>query len=200
MDPFVRDLLALTPLTAAEERALARRARGGDAGARTALITAGMRAVALRALLYGFRGDEMRDAVQSGAVGLIHAVDRFDPDRGVRLATYSWHWIGSAMKPDRRLLTSMDERDRGGADGGEATEARAGDLLGDLPDELAAVMRLRYGLGSALAAPMTQRATAQHLGLTVAQVRQREAKAMRHLRLRLAKVVHRAPRRGADPL
>jgi RNA polymerase sigma factor (sigma-70 family) len=200
MDPFIRDLLALTPLTAAEERALARQARGGDSGARGALITAGMRAVALRALLYGFRGDEMRDAVQSGAVGLIRAVDRFDPDRGVRLATYSWHWIGSAMKPERRLPPSTDERDRPDSCGGEAPDAQAADLLGDLPEDLAVVMRLRYGLGSALSAPMTQRATAQRLDLTVAQVRQREAKAMRHLRLRLAKVVHRAPPRGADPL
>jgi RNA polymerase sigma factor (sigma-70 family) len=200
MDPFVRDLLALTPLTAVEERALARRARGGDRGARAALITAGMRAVALRALLYGFRGDEMRDAVQSGAVGLIRAVDRFDPDRGVRLATYSWHWIGSAMRPDRRLVTSADERDREGTRGIDATDERAADLLMDLPDELAAVVQLRYGLGPTSTAPMTQRMTAQQLGLTVAQVRQREAKAMRHLRLRLAKVVHRAPPRGADPL
>jgi RNA polymerase sigma factor (sigma-70 family) len=196
MDPFVRDLLALTPLAAADERALARRARSGDTGARDALITAGMRAVALRALLFGYRGDEMRDAVQSGAVGLIRAVDRFDPDRGVRLATYSWHWIGSAMKSDRhRDIAASDP-----AVGPDEPETAAADLLIDLPEELASVMRLRYGLGSASAAPMTQRATAQQLGLTVAQVRQREAKAMRHLRLRLAKVVHRAPPRGADPL
>ncbi|MCW2748992.1 MAG: hypothetical protein JWR83_102 [Aeromicrobium sp.] len=200
MDPFVRDLLALTPLTAAEERALAHRARDGDAGARAALITAGMRAVALRALLYGFRGDEMRDAVQSGAVGLIRAVDRFDPDRGARLATYSWHWIGSAMKPERHRDLSAGGSDRDAAVATDETESAAADLLGDLPEELATVMRLRYGLGSPSAAPMTQRMTAQQLALTVAQVRQREAKAMRHLRLRLAKVVHRAPPRGADPL
>lgn len=200
MDPFVRDLLALTPLSAADERALARRARGGDAGARDALITAGMRAVALRAMLYGFRGDEMRDAVQSGAVGLIRAVDRFDPDRGVRLATYSWHWIGSAMK----IKDHPDVVHDTGAGGPSAApydaEPAGVDLLAGLPDDLAELIRLRYGLGSGSVPPMTQRMTAQQLGLTVAQVRQREAKAMRHLRLRLAKVVHRAPPRGADPL
>jgi RNA polymerase sigma factor (sigma-70 family) len=200
MDPFVRDLLALTPLTAADERALARRAQEGDAGARAALITAGMRAVALRALLLGFRGDEMRDAVQSGAIGLIRAVDRFDPDRGVRLATYSWHWIGSAMKADRPRDVSRSDREPDGIPALEADKPASADLLVDLPDELADVMRLRYGLGSTAAAPMTQRMAAQRLGLTVAQVRKREAKAMRHLRLRLAKVVHRAPPRGADPL
>ena len=200
MDQFVRDLLALTPLSASDERALARRARGGDVGARDALIRAGMRAVALRAMLYGFRGDEMRDAVQSGAVGLIRAVDRFDPDRGVRLATYSLHWIGSAMRPDRHRDVSADNPDRDAPRNVDEAESAAADLLVDLSEELAALVRLRYGLGSPSAQPMTQRMTAQHLGLTVAQVRQREAKAMRHLRLRLAKVVHRAPPRGADPL
>lgn len=200
MDQFVRDLLALTPLSAADECALARRARGGDAGARAALITVGMRAVALRAMLYGFRGDEMRDAVQSGAIGLIRAVDRFDPDRGVRLATYSWHWIGSAMRPDRRRDMPADDPGRDAAEVPDEPESSVSDLLVGLPPELAAVVRLRYGLGAASDSPMTQRMTAQHLGLTVAQVRQREAKAMRHLRMRLAKVVHRAPPRGADPL
>ncbi len=101
MDAFVKSLLAQPQLAAADERALARRARCGDAAARDELITAGMRAVALRAMLHGFRGDEMRDAVQSGAVGLIRAVDRFDPDCGTRLATYAWHWIGSAMRQSR---------------------------------------------------------------------------------------------------
>ncbi len=199
MDPFVRHLLALTPLTAAEERALARQARRGDGVARAALITAGMRAVALRAMLCGFRGDEMRDAVQSGAIGLIRAVDRFDPDRGVRLATYSWHWIGSAMKLDQPGGIAAEAP--GLTDlGVRPTHPSTVDLLVGVPDELAAVMRLRYGLGSTSGTPMTQRMTAQLLGLTVSQVRQREAKAMRHLRVRLAKVVHRAPPCGADPL
>jgi RNA polymerase sigma factor (sigma-70 family) len=138
--------------------------------------------------------------VQSGAVGLIRAVDRFDPDRGVRLATYSWHWIGSAMKPDRQRDTPPHDPERRAGSGGDEGQLAVSDLLLDLPPDLAAVVRLRYGLGSTSGVPMTQRMTAQQLGLTVAQVRQREAKAMRHLRMRLAKVVHRAPPRGADPL
>lgn len=200
MDSFVSHLLALPTLNAVDERALARRARGGDAGAREELITAGMRAVALRAMLYGFRGDEMRDAVQSGAVGLIRAVDRFDPDRGVRLATYSWHWIGSAMKVKDHPEVLHDEGAGNSNAAALAAEPAADDLLVHLPDELRSVMRLRYGLGPSTTLPMTQRMTAERLGLTVAQVRQRESTAMRHLRSRLAKVVHRAPPRGGDPL
>ncbi|WP_332642950.1 sigma-70 family RNA polymerase sigma factor [Aeromicrobium sp.] len=196
MDAFIKTLLAQPQLAAADEQALARRARSGDPAARDALITAGMRAVALRAMLHGFRGDEMRDAVQSGALGLIRAVDRFDPDCGTRLATYAWHWIGSAMKQARRdePLNASDElfADAAASDGHE--------LLLGLPDELAEVVRLRYGLGTPDAAPMTLSEVAHTCGLTVAQVRHREAKAMRHLRVGLAKVVHRAPHRGADPL
>lgn len=195
MDAFIKTLLAQPQLAAADEQSLARRARSGDPAARDALITAGMRAVALRALLHGFRGDEMRDAVQSGALGLIRAVDRFDPDCGARLSTYAWHWIGSAMKQARRddPLNASDELF------GESVSDGHELLLG-LPDELAEVVRLRYGLGAPDAAPMTLGEVAHTCGLTVAQVRLREAKAMRHLRVGLAKVVHRAPHRGADPL
>ncbi len=196
MDAFVRSLIDQPQLAAANERDLARRARTGDVAARDALITAGMRAVAMRALLHGFRGDEMRDAVQSGAIGLIRAVDRFDPECGTRLATYAWHWIGAAMKHSRRhaeLPLDVEPIAH------ETAHADL-DLLGGLPDDLAEVVRCRYGLGAADASPMTIAEVAQHCGLTVAQVRLREAKAMRHLRVGLAKVVHRAPHRGADPL
>lgn len=196
MDAFVKSLLAQPQLAAADERALALRARSGDLGARDALITAGMRAVALRAMLHGLRDDEMRDAVQSGALGLIRAVDRFDPDRGVRLATYAWHWIGAAMKPSPAPTTTSSVLDPAT----QEVATRSDDLLAALPDEQAEVLRLRYGLGNPESSPMTLREVGEHCGLTVAQVRQQEAKAMRHLRLGLAKVVHRAPHRGADPL
>ena len=196
MDAFVKSLLAQPRLAAAEERALALRARSGDLDARADLITSGMRAVALRAMLHGFRGDEMRDAVQSGAVGLIRAVDRFDPDRGARLATYAWHWIGAAMKPPPSPQPAFEPVDPGDSQVRDDSD----DLLAGLPDDQAEVLRLRYGLGSPESSPLTLREVGDRCGLTVAQVRQREAKAMRHLRAGLAKVVHRAPHRGADPL
>lgn len=196
MDDFIKSLLAKPQLTSADEQALARRVRCGDRQAREDLITAGMRAVALRAMLLGFRGDEMRDAVQSGAVGLIRAVDRFDPDCGTRLATYAWHWIGASMKQSRRPEPASTPVDPTAIH----TVEYGDDLLDSLPDELAEVLRLRYGLGAPNAIPMTLREVAHTCGLSVAQVRGREAKAMRHLRLVLAKVVHRAPHRGADPL
>jgi RNA polymerase sigma factor (sigma-70 family) len=197
MDRFIRELLALPPMDAADELVLARLARRGDRAAREALITAGMRPVVLRARLRGLTGEDLRDAVRAGAIGLIRAVDRFDPERGARLATYAWHWIGAAMDVAPRAEVPLGDADQAV----EETEIVDIDLLDGMPDRLAEVLRLRFGLDDPAARAMPRRLVAERLGLTVAQVRTLEAKAMRHLRTRLAKVVDRAPPRGgADPL
>ncbi|MET1061572.1 MAG: sigma factor [Aeromicrobium sp.] len=196
MDDFVRDLLARQPIEAAEERALARLARTGDLDARAELITSGLRSVALRARLRGLSGEELREAVQSGAIGLIRAIDRFDPDRGVRLATYAWHWIGAEMHREALPDLPLGDLEPAVEDPGVSST----DLLEGLPEELAEVVRLRFGLAGDTPIPMSRIAVAQHLGVSVAQVRTREGKAMRQLRRGLAKVVDRAPpQRGADP-
>jgi RNA polymerase sigma factor (sigma-70 family) len=183
--------MSSSPLAPAEEQALARRAREGDQGARAALITSGMRSVVLRARLLGLRGEDMRDAVQSGAVGLIRAVDRFDPDRGVRLTTYAWRWIGAEMVRAPRREEPLGDTEASTQD----SLPDDGDLLEGLGDEQARVLELRFGLVGEATPPMTRQAVAEHLGLTVSQVRTVEAKAMRQLRRRLAKVVDRAPHR-----
>lgn len=197
MDQFVRDLMAARPLTPLQEQLLARQARDGDAAAREALITSGLRSVALRARMLGLRGEELRDAVQSGAVGLIRAVDRFDPDRGVRLATYAWRWIGAEM------TCAMSHREVPLADADQPVSAPSVDecgLLDVLSDAEATVLTLRFGLASQGAAAMTRQGVADRLGLTISQVRTIEGKAMRQLRMGLAKVGDRAPRqREADP-
>jgi RNA polymerase sigma factor (sigma-70 family) len=197
VDPFVRALLALPVLDPAEERSLARRTRAGDRAARDTLITSGLRAVAVRGLMLGLRGEELRDAVQSGAVGLIRAVDRFDPDHGARLATYAWRWIGAEMSRPVRAETSLDDA---GEPSVEQCPALDDDLLGGLSDLGVEVLRRRFGLGSEHAVPLPRRVVGEQLGLTVSQVRTIEGKAMRQLREGLAKVVDRAPLQGgADP-
>lgn len=171
------------------ERLLAERARRGDSEARADLIIAGLRAVVLRARMLGLSGEELRDAVQAGSIGLIRAVDRFDPDRGARLATYAWRWIGAEMVVARRPEVPLEE-----ADGACHPHADVEDgLLDGLSDEGAQVLRLRFGLGDGDRSPMSRAAVAQQLGTSVARVRTIEGKAMRQLRERLAKVVDRAP-------
>ena len=175
------------------ERDLARRSRSGDAEARAALIRSCLRHVVQRARMLGYRGEAFDDAVQSGCLGLIRAVDRFDPDRGSRLRTYAWWWIGEAMRaavPVREAELPSDvaapERDATGP-----TDER----LDDVPQ----VLRLRYRLGEEPAPPRPRHEVARLLGLTESQVREEESRAMRQMRGRLAKVVHRAPAEGADP-
>jgi len=77
----------------AEEVAVARRARAGDASAAHELVTANLRFVAVVAAEFSGYPVPMDDLVQEGNVGLIRAVERFDPERGLRLTTYAVWWI-----------------------------------------------------------------------------------------------------------
>lgn len=98
MDQYVRNLFDQEFLGAEEERDLATRAASGDRAARAELICASLRLVAMRARMLHFSENDLADAVQAGTIGLIKAVDRFDPGRGVRLKTWAWWWIGDAMR------------------------------------------------------------------------------------------------------
>ena len=132
--------------------------------------------------------------MQSGTLGLIAAVDRFDPDRGCRLGTYAWPWITAAIRATVRSDPPTHDLDTTVS---TVTPDPTDDLrpaLAHLPIRLAAVIRLRYRLEEPAGPPRSRNEVAQLLGLTVGQVRADEARAMTHLRSRLAKVGHRAPR------
>lgn len=76
---------------------LARRARAGDGDARKRIIVANLRLVVHLAREFRGRGLPMLDLVEEGNLGLIHAVDRFEPERGLRFSTYAAIWIRQAM-------------------------------------------------------------------------------------------------------
>lgn len=81
-------------LSADEERELARRVRDEDDGrAAKRLITANLRFVVKVAAEYRRYDVPFQDLVQEGNLGLMRAVEKFDPDRGVRLTTYAAWWI-----------------------------------------------------------------------------------------------------------
>ena len=77
-------------MTDADDRVLLRRYHEeGDLGAREQLIEQYMSLVRSLARRYSYRGEQLDDLVQIGAIGLIKAIDRFDVDRGVELTTYA---------------------------------------------------------------------------------------------------------------
>ncbi len=90
---YLSRLTSVPLLSPEEERALARRARAGDQVAKMKLVEANMRLVVNIAKNYRHRSIAFEDLVQEGALGLIDAVERFDPERGFRFSTYATHWI-----------------------------------------------------------------------------------------------------------
>jgi RNA polymerase nonessential primary-like sigma factor len=80
-------------LTAEEEAALARRVVLGDFEARQIMIERNLRLVVNIAKHYANRGLTLLDLVEEGNLGLIHALEKFDPERGFRFSTYATWWI-----------------------------------------------------------------------------------------------------------
>ena len=100
-DPFrkyLREIQKYPPLTREEEQGLARRYREtGDRDALFRLVTANLFLVVRIALSFRRAARNVLDLVQEGNVGLMQAIERFDPELGVRLPTYAAWWIRAYM-------------------------------------------------------------------------------------------------------
>jgi RNA polymerase sigma-32 factor len=96
---FIRGSMSVALLSREREQDLARRWRGeGDEAALHELVLAYMRLVISTATRFRNYGLPMSDLVQEGAVGLMQAAARFEPEREVRFSTYAAWWIRSAMQ------------------------------------------------------------------------------------------------------
>lgn len=90
---YLNEIGANPLLTAEEERALTRRVREGDFDARQMMIERNLRLVVNIAKRYLNRGIPLLDLVEEGNLGLMHALEKFDPERGFRFSTYATWWI-----------------------------------------------------------------------------------------------------------
>jgi RNA polymerase sigma factor (sigma-70 family) len=90
---YFGEIARIPLLTREEEVALARRARAGDEAAKTRLTESNLRLVVQVARRYLNRGLPLPDLIEEGNLGLLRAVEKFDPERGTRFSTYATWWI-----------------------------------------------------------------------------------------------------------
>jgi RNA polymerase primary sigma factor len=98
LDLYLREISRTPLLTIAEECDLAERIKMGDEEARSHLIRANLRLVVKIARDYSGYGVSLNDLISEGNIGLMQAVERFDPEKGGKFSTYGAWWIKQSVK------------------------------------------------------------------------------------------------------
>ena len=104
LETYLREINETALLTADEEKMLSRRIENGDAGARDRMVRANLRLVVNIARGYTGKGLPLPDLIEEGNLGLLRAVEGFDPDMNTRFSTYASYWIKQSIK--RALVNS----------------------------------------------------------------------------------------------
>lgn len=103
---YLREAVATDLLTPQQEIELAGRIKAGDDDAREHMIKANLRLVVKIAREYEDFGLPLLDLINEGNIGLMHAVERFDPTKGAKLSTYAAWWIKQSI---RRALSNQSK-------------------------------------------------------------------------------------------
>ena len=104
LETYLREINETRLLTADEEKELARAIAKGDAMARDRMVRANLRLVVNIARGYTGKGLGLQDLIEEGNLGLLRAVEGFDPTVGTRFSTYASYWIKQSIK--RALINS----------------------------------------------------------------------------------------------
>ena len=98
LETYLREINEMALLTADEEKMLAHRIADGDDQARDRMVRANLRLVVNIARGYVGKGLALQDLIEEGNLGLLRAVEGFDPEVGTRFSTYASYWIKQSIK------------------------------------------------------------------------------------------------------
>ncbi len=98
LETYLREINETPLLTAAQEKELARRIWDGDTSARDTMVRANLRLVVNIARNYVGKGLDLPDLIEEGNLGLLRAVEGFDPNMNTRFSTYAGYWIKQSIK------------------------------------------------------------------------------------------------------
>ena len=151
---YLQEISGTPLLTVQEEIELAARIRNGDQKARAWMIKANLRLVVKIAQDYSNLGLPLLDLISEGNIGLIKAVERFDPGKGGKLSTYSAWWIKQSIK---RALANQSKTIR---------------LPVHLVDKISKMRRVSLQMSEELGREPTDEEFAEEIGISSAKLSQ----------------------------
>ena len=197
------------PLSPEEEREMTRRLKNHDEAARATLIEHNLRLVVFISRRFENTGIPLEDLISIGTIGLIKAINTFNPEKNIKLATYASRCIENEIlmylrrNNKTKLEVSIDEPLNVDWDGNELllsdilgteedtiyrdmeTEAEhklLGKAIGRLSNRERVIVQMRFGLGTPDGEEKTQKEVADLLGISQSYISRLEKKIMQRLR------------------